>query len=74
MIRSTHTYVILDLSPAAYAEIAEKLRLADYDHCFHKGAAGRSLIDMHGIAVAEEVTHEKRKSAKHKTVTQGSPA
>ena len=53
-MRSTYTFVILDLSPSAYAEIAKKLRAADYGHCFQKDSSGRELIDMHGIAVAEE--------------------
>ena len=46
----THTYVVLELSPAAYDEIAGKLRAAAYDHAF--GDDGE--IDMHGIAVKRE--------------------
>ncbi len=43
----THTYVLMELSPAAYDEIAAKMRAAGYDHTFnHEGE-----IDMHGIAV-----------------------
>ncbi len=49
----THTYVILDLSPTAYGEIKQKLEAAGYGHAFHKDG-GRIVIDMHGIAVAEE--------------------
>lgn len=52
-MRSTYTYVILDLSPAAFREISEKLKAADYGHCFHEND-GRTVIDMHGIAVAME--------------------
>lgn len=52
-MRSTHTFVILDLSPSAYREIAETLKIADYGHCFNKDGQ-RELIDMHGIAVAQE--------------------
>lgn len=52
---STYTYVILDLSPDAYREISEKLRAAGYDQAFHK-SDGRQVIDMHGIAVADEAT------------------
>lgn len=48
----SYTYAILDLSPAAYQEIAGKLRAAGYDHAFHQDG-GRTVIDMHGIAVAE---------------------
>lgn len=47
-IRSTHTYVVLSLSQPAYDEIAQKLRDADYGHCFMKNGD----IDMHGIAVS----------------------
>lgn len=59
MARSTHTYVILPLSAAAYQEIREKLLVADYHHVFniHDGA---EVIDMHGIAVRadEETTRQ----------------
>ena len=53
MIRNTHTFVILDLTPAAFAEISEKLRAAGYDHVFME-SDGRSVVDMNGIAVARE--------------------
>lgn len=46
-IRQTHTYAELQLSPAAYDEIATKLRTASYDHAFMDDGA----IDMHGIGV-----------------------
>jgi hypothetical protein len=52
-VRSTYTYAILDLSDAAYREIAEKLRDAGYGHAFHNDH-GRVVIDMHGIAVANK--------------------
>ena len=45
-MRVTHTYATLEISKAAYDEIAEKLRAAEYDHAFDGG-----LIDMHGIAL-----------------------
>jgi hypothetical protein len=51
----THTYVILKVSPAAYAEIKEKLEKAGYEHAFHDGRDEDGIvIDMHGIALAEE--------------------
>jgi hypothetical protein len=53
MGRQTHTYVILELSPAAFAEIKEKLTAAGYQHTFQEDE-GRTVIDMHGIAVAPE--------------------
>src|SRR4051794_3924875 len=47
MSGATHTYVRLEISPSAWAEIAQKLRDAFYDHAFHDG-----VIDMHGIGLA----------------------
>lgn len=51
--RQTHTYAELELSQAAYDEIAGKLRAAGYDHAFMTGedANGPPAIDMHGIGV-----------------------
>lgn len=46
-IRQTHTYVTLEISGAAYEEIARKLREAGYDHCFND----EGEIDMHGLAL-----------------------
>lgn len=46
----THTYAILKVSPAVYAEIKEKLEAADYVEAFH----GDNIIDMHGIALQAE--------------------
>jgi hypothetical protein len=54
-LRQTHTFVLLELSPAAYKEIREKLMAADYGHCFAK-EDDQETIDMHGIAVVEEKT------------------
>lgn len=53
-IRSTHTYVTLDVSANAFREIEDKLLAADYGHCFHDSSEGRTIIDMHGIALAQE--------------------
>lgn len=59
----TYTYVILEVSPAAYDEIAAKLKAADYNHVFHKDTeqqrAGVSftappVIDMNGLALRRE--------------------
>jgi hypothetical protein len=44
---STHTYALLEVSKAAFDEIAAKLRAAGYDHAFRD--AGE--IDMHGLAL-----------------------
>lgn len=44
----SHTYVVLEVSKAAFEEIREKLKEAGYEHAFHD-----ELIDMHGIALRE---------------------
>jgi len=49
-LRTTYTYVELEVSAAAYDEIAGKLRAAGYDHAFHDGT-----IDMHGLALIKQV-------------------
>lgn len=49
-MRSTHTFVVLEVSQPCYDEIAAKLRAAGYDHAF--GTDGN--IDMHGIALNVE--------------------
>jgi hypothetical protein len=51
MLRTTHTYAVLDISPEAYREIHEKLEAAGYQHAFHR-QGDRVVIDMHGIALA----------------------
>jgi hypothetical protein len=43
----TYTYVTMEVSAAAYLEIAAKLREAGYDHAF--GEDGE--LDMRGIAL-----------------------
>lgn len=55
-MRTTHTYALLELSPAAFAEIAAKLRAAGYHQAFHQDddGDGRDVVDMHGIAVTPE--------------------
>lgn len=45
-MRATHTLATLQVSAAAYYEIAAKLRAAGYDHAFVDG-----LIDMTGIGL-----------------------
>lgn len=49
----TRTYVELEISEAAYNEIAEKLRKADYGHVFI-GRDHHELMDMHGISLLKE--------------------
>lgn len=52
---ATHTYAALDVSPAAYDEIAGKLRAAGYDHVFDND---NGAIDMHGIGLVREAEQE----------------
>ena len=55
MIRSTHTYAILEVSHAAYVEIKSKLEAAGYSDQFHDDREGDGVvIDMHGIALKDE--------------------
>ena len=49
----SYTYVILEVSSAAYKEIKEKLEAAGYHHAFHDDRDG-TVIDMHGIALKDE--------------------
>ena len=51
-MRTTHTYVLLELSQAAYDEIYEKMLRAGYQHALHKSQADPyETIDMSGIAI-----------------------
>jgi len=49
-LTATHTYAELELSQAAYDEIASKLKEAGYDHVFMDDGT----IDMQGIGVTRE--------------------
>ena len=50
----SYTYVILDVSNAAYNEIKAKLEAADYHHAFHEDREYGVVIDMHGLALANQ--------------------
>lgn len=52
----THTYAVLEVSAAAYAEVRALLAQAGYRHAFHETQAGQAVIDMHGIALAAQAT------------------
>lgn len=56
-MRTTYTYVLLELSESAYEEIRAKMEAAGYQHAFHENpdAPASPRIDMHGIAVVPEV-------------------
>jgi len=53
--RQTHTFAVLELSPAAFNEIKTKLEAAGYEHAFIKEQGEPLVIDMHGIGVKEDV-------------------
>ena len=56
MLRSTYTYVTLEVSESTYYEIYDRLREAGYDHCFNKSDSGSKApdIDMHGLALVKK--------------------
>jgi len=51
--RTTHTYVVMEISKVAFDEIQRKFVEAGYVHVFHEDGK-RLLIDMQGIALALE--------------------
>lgn len=61
-LTSTHTYAELEVSKAAYMEIGQKLRNADYEHAFMSDGT----IDMHGIGLTcekDDVDQQARDAA-----------
>jgi hypothetical protein len=59
-LRQTHTYAELEVSKAAYDEIAVLLRRAGYNHVFMEDGT----IDMHGIGLTRPVTDVDRAARK----------
>ena len=53
-LRTTHTYVILEVTGAAFAEIEDALRGAGYDHVFDEDNEFGVVMDMQGIALGDE--------------------
>ena len=51
LLRTTYTYVTMELSPATYAEIRKILMDAGYNHAFHEDG----IIDMNGLAVKDDL-------------------
>jgi hypothetical protein len=47
----THTYALLDVSPAVYDEVRAKLAAGGYEDQFHHDGEDPEVIDMHGIAL-----------------------
>ena len=54
MIRSTYTYITMEVSSAAYEEIRKKLLDAGYNDAVHDGDDVKEVLDMRGIALVEE--------------------
>ena len=50
----TRTYVVMEVSKAAYDEIKQKLLAAGYNQAIHKDSKHEECLDMHGIALSEE--------------------
>lgn len=48
MLRQTHTFATLEVSPQTYNEIKQLLKEANYDHAFDDQ---EEIIDMHGIGL-----------------------
>lgn len=66
-MRSTHTYVTLELSPQAFEEIRKKLEAARYQHAI----IDQCTIDMHGLAVTREQEPQLAQYRCHKVVRAG---
>lgn len=51
----THTYALLPVSAATYAEIRQALQHAGYDHQIDCSSPGRAyeVLDMHGLALVQ---------------------
>lgn len=50
IIRTTHTYALMDVSAETYAEIRRKLEEAGYQHAIMEDG----VLDMHGIGIGTE--------------------
>lgn len=59
MIRPTHTFATLGISPDAHAEIKQRLLAADYGHAVIGSPAKGCILDMHGIGLTVEQQETK---------------
>lgn len=55
-IRSTHTYVTMEVPPELYYLVRQKLLAAGYDHAVNDEARE---LDMHGLALTIESPDDK---------------
>ena len=62
----TRTYARLDVSEAAYNEIAGILTRAGYHHAFHQHGYGM-VIDMHGLALSRAAVRMEPESGAMRT-------
>lgn len=67
----TYTYTVLNVSPRAYAEIAERLKAAGYESAFHDDGDDGVVIDMHGIALARASLAAETETAPGTTIEVG---
>jgi len=49
-LKQTHTYAVMEVSPAVYDEIIKKLTDAGYEHAIMEDGT----LDMHGIGLQEQ--------------------
>ena len=49
-LRSTHTRVVMDVSPETFQEIHDKMKEAGYHHAIYKDEDGIT-VDMSGLAI-----------------------
>lgn len=52
-VRATHTYAVLDVSPACFREVKARLEATGSEHAICEDG-DRTVIDMHGLALAAE--------------------
>ena len=50
-MESTHTFIVVDISPASYLEIFGILMANGYQHAVRDGQDGQQVLDMHGLAL-----------------------
>lgn len=72
-MRQTHTYAVLRVSNAAYDEIANALKAAGYSHSFHENSEYGTVIDMHGIALADTLLPSEETTQCRTPSTQAQP-
>jgi hypothetical protein len=57
----TYTYAKLVISLEAYREIRGKLDEAGYNEQFHSDLENGELIDMHGVALAPDISNNRER-------------